>query len=70
MITFLYIYFVLNLITGIVFYFTARNSRISNEFVDWVKSKSNESLITTFRRSIVRNIVGTLIIIILMIIFL
>lgn len=38
MITFLYIYFVLNLITGIVFYFTARNSRISNEFVDWVQA--------------------------------
>lgn len=69
MIILLYIYFILNLIICVLFYILSHHD-IADAIIDKVRDESNESLLATFRRSVKRNIIGTLLIIILMILFL
>lgn len=69
MIIILYIYLIINLIVGILFYLLSYRD-IADAIIDKMKEESNENLLAMFRRSIKRNIIVLSFIIILMILFL
>ena len=69
MIVLLYIYLIINLIVGILFYLLGYRD-IADAVIDKIREESNENLLAMFRRSAKRNIVVLFLIIILMILFL
>lgn len=70
MITVLYIWIILHLITTIIMYLLGCREEIANEIVYKFRGESDESLILMFKRAAARNIIVTTIILILMILFL
>lgn len=69
MIVLLYIYLIINLIVGILFYLLSYRD-IADAVIDKIREESNENLLAMFRRSVKRNTVVLFLIIILMILFL